>query len=126
MENPYDAKIKRNYELRDLWDILNKEFPELTPYSGSIVIRCRNFDDVGQARRRLRELFGRWEDVLDTIWESDGKGLASWNGKNEPIEIWLETPLKDFPSDKFSNGKKCQWVPQTQDYHRFVCKKEDS
>ena len=71
-------------------------------FDSNVTTSCiviRSLEELGEARRRMRGIFGKWNDKLVSIWDSGTHRLASWEDEETGFEIRLDMLKKDFPKE---------------------------
>jgi len=91
----------------------------LTEYNGTIYIGIKTMQELTEARQKLRQVLGLWNDKKEMIWNSGNHGLCDWRTNDYPIVIRLSCPVEDFPEELQS--ERCRFKKQTIEKWDYVC-----
>ena len=82
-------------------------------------VEVTKLEDVAKVKNVLRKEFDHFEFRLS--FYSRGTTISTWNSPDTDWEIWLRTPIEDFPAELKSDS--CKWVKKTvvEDDYVLVC-----
>ena len=124
-KNPYNDIVAKATFLQENYENLLKVFHRgVYTQTDRLIFIVHSLEQRAVTAKEIKEQIPTWDGKLYVVWEIGEKGLAAWTDPKWPIEIWLETPIEEFPT----LNKNCKFVPVVTRERRwnYVCEKGES
>lgn len=119
---PYKSKISTAQRLSEYYRQMHKDTRfKIAALDNKIIVCITRLEELPMARAYARSINSEFVGDLAYIWASGGNGMASWETTGVPIEIWLSTPVEDFPRELM--GDSCEFKKITSEEYRYACER---